>query len=287
MNNSQHTPTASEAMHQICLSSGPVSYRQAGNGPPLLLLHGWGGSSRYWQATMAHLAGIRSIFAPDLPGFGVSPALEDRASGERLAQVVMEFADCLGLEQFDLNGHSFATSMAAYIAVQWPDRVNRLVLTCASTYRNDRELWVVQQIHRILSLWMMLRRPWMAHKPWFCRAVARRFFYRVPSDDIMLHNNMADFLRMDRRTAIESAISTADLLAHSLLRQVQSPTLVIGTRHDMIMPTRGLPIIAELIPNARLAWIERCGHLPMLERPDRYHALLTQFFATEERPICL
>jgi pimeloyl-ACP methyl ester carboxylesterase len=264
-------------MQQVNLAGNLVYYRHAGNSPPLILLHGWGGSSRYWQTTMERLAPIRSIYAPDLPGFGASPPLSDVASGQRLAALVIDFADALGLEQFDLNGHSFCAGVAVYIASRWPQRVRKLVLTCFSTFRNERERLIVDQIHRLMSLWLALRQPWMGRLRPFYRAIASRFFYRVPADDALLRENFIDFLRMDKRTALESAASAGSPAITTALRAVAAPTLLIGARQDTIMPSPGVPEVARLVPNCRLVWIERCGHLPMIERPAIYHRLLHEF----------
>ncbi len=276
-------PNALETMHthapmeQVTLTGGPVYYRCAGAGPPLLLLHGWGGSSRYWQATLTQLADLRRSYAPDLPGYGTSPPLAEAATSERMAALVIELADRLGLEQFDLNGHSFCAGVAVYIAARWPQRVRRLILTCFSTFRNERERLLVDQVHKLMALWMNLRRPWMGELRPVYRAIASRFFYRTPSDNALLQANFADFLRMDRRTALESAASAGSPAITAALRAVSAPTLLIAARHDNIMPPAGTPTVAQLIPNCRLVWIERCGHLPMLERPDIYHRLLRTF----------
>lgn len=266
-------------MASLPLWDGPVFFREAGAGPrtPLLLLHGWGGSSRYWEATLAAFSGDRRVLAPDLPGFGASPPLAGPATASRLAELVVAFADAMGLAQFDLNGHSFCASVAVYIAARNPGRVRRLVLSCMSTFRDERERRMVEQVHHILGLWMALRRPWMAQWRGFYRAVGSRFFYRAPADDTILRDAVADFLRMDKRTALESAASSSDAAINPALGAVPCPSLVIGARQDQIMPPRGTPEVARLIPDSRLAWIERCGHLPMIERPDEYHAVLRAF----------
>jgi pimeloyl-ACP methyl ester carboxylesterase len=59
------------------------------------------------------------------------------------------------------------------------------------------------------------------------------------------------------------------------------PTLLIGARQDNVMRTAGTPYIAQLIPDCRLVWMERCGHLPMIERPDLYNRLLREFLLAE------
>lgn len=269
---------APDTLASRTLWDAPVFYRDAGAGPhpPLLLLHGWGGSSRYWLPTLAAF-GDRRVVAPDLPGFGDSPPLRGPATADRLAEWVVAFADAMGLDQFDLNGHSFCASVAVYVAVRFPGRVRRLVLSCMSTYRDERERKVVSHVHNILALWMSLRRPWMAQRRLFYRAVGSRFFYRLPANDALLRTAVADFLKMDRRTALESAGGAGDPAINRDLACLTCPTLVIGARQDNIMPPAGTPEVARLIPDSRLAWIERCGHLPMIERPDVYHALVRGF----------
>ncbi len=268
-------------MQKVVLSSGPIYYRKDGNGPPFLLLHGWGGSSRYWIGTLKRLADIRTVYAPDLPGYGESPPLHVEITPERMSALVLEFADVLGLQQFDLNGHSFSANVAAYLAAYQAERIGRLVLTCASTFRGERERQRVREVHRLAGLWVKMRRPWMGRAPRFYRQVARVFFYRVPNDDELLRESVDDFLRMDRRTGIESAMNAASPDYNVILQRITAPTLVIGARQDAVMPDHGPPTVANLVPDSRLYWIENCGHLPMIERPHMYHHLLRQFLTND------
>ncbi len=261
---------------------GPIAYRQHGQGAPLLLLHGWGGSSRNWCQTLTGLGKHYSVYALDLPGYGESPPWHPVPGIERTAALVIECANALGLEQFDLNGHSLATTVAAFCAATAPDRVRRLILTCASTYRSEAERWLVARIHYVLKLWVKLRRPWMAHKRWFYRAIARRFFYRLPHNDEVVRASVEAFLRMDRDTALLHARDVALVDYHAALRRITAPVLIVGARQDNIMPPAGTPRVAELLPNSRLIWIERCGHLPMIERPVLYQRVLDQFLQDKE-----
>ncbi|MEI8308452.1 MAG: alpha/beta hydrolase [Chloroflexales bacterium] len=269
--------SADSALDHVMIGGRPIYYRRRGAGIPLLLLHGWGGSSRYWRGTLDALSDAHDIIAPDLPGFGESPPLDGLANVHRVVDTVVAFADRLGLTQFDINGHSFSASVAVYLAARHPERVRRLVLTSFSTFRNETERRIVAKVHNILALWMALRRPWMANRRMFYRAVSSRFFYRLPADDRVLRESFTDFLKMDKRTSLESAGSAGDPLINPALTQVRAPTLIIGSRHDRIMPPAGTPMAAKLVPNSRLVWIEQCGHLPMIERPDMYHRLLSEF----------
>jgi pimeloyl-ACP methyl ester carboxylesterase len=111
----------------------------------------------------------------------------------------------------------------------------------------------------------------------FYRAAASRFFYRPPGDDTVLRDAFADFLKMDRRTALETAASAGSRAINLALASVSRPTLVVGARQDTIMPPAGTPEVARLVPGSRLIWLERCGHLPMVERPALYNGALREF----------
>lgn len=272
----------------IQLPSCAIAYRQSvscseAHLPPLILLHGWAGSSRDWETTLDNLSDIRCIYALDLPGYGKSPPLNQLKTlshtgiSEHMAALVIQFADAMGLEQFDINGHSFATMVATYVAAYWPQRVRRLVLTCASTYRNEAERLLTGQVHQIMQVWVNLRRPWMTQVRPVYRTMAGRYFYRLPANDALLRDIVDDFLQMDKQTGIISASDSSNPNFNTALQQVAAPTLVVGARQDTIMPPAGTPHVARLLPNGKLTWIDRCGHLPMIERPEIYNRLLRDF----------
>lgn len=294
-----HTLEATLQPQLMTLPDARVVYRQAGNGPPMILIHGWGASSRYWLTTMAHLSDIRKCYAPDLPGFGESQPIAGMASAERMAALVIDFADSLGLERFDLNGHSFGAGVAAYLAARWPHRVNRLVLTCFSVPRNNMERLVLAQTHQQMELslrlwkpWLNLWQPWLnLWQPWVVlqlnvpplpRLLASHYFYQTPDDNQLIQEGIIDLLRMDARTALESASSLGDPIIVMALPDVTAPSLLLGARQDMIMPTSGVEVAARMMPNCRLAWIDRCGHVPMVEQPIAYHQALRDFLTRVE-----
>lgn len=263
----------------IRLSNGyTIYYRKAGRGAPVLLVHGWGGSSRYWRDTITFLSETHTVYALDLPGYGQSPPMIiEPATPERLSRLVLEFTDAMQIETFDIVGHSLGASLSAYIAAGWPERVNHLVMTCVGTYRNKHERRLIKVMHRLMMVWLRLRQPWMLRVPLAYRRIASRFFYQLPEDDVLLRECVADFLNMDRRSAKDSAIGMVGHTLVSVLRQIQVPTLVIGAMNDRLTPRYGPPSVNRLIPDSRLSWIEQCGHLPMLEQPDVYHGLLSDF----------
>lgn len=271
------TYAAPITLGELVVQGKPVVYRRAGSGPTVLLLHGWGGSSAYWAATMTALADGYTLIAPDMPGFGASPPLGETTDVPRLIAWLEAFTTTLALDRFALNGHSFASGLAAHFATRNPHQVTKLILTSFSTFRNEAERKLVDSVHHVMALWMALRRPWMAQRRMFYRAVGGRFFYKIPSDDAVLQAAFSDFLKMDKRTALETARSAGNPTITAALQGIQAPTLLIGARQDRIMPPVGTPVAAKLIPNAELQWIEQCGHLPMIERPAEYQRLVRTF----------
>ncbi len=154
--------------HRLTLADGPVVYRKVTDGkPPLLLVHGWGGFSRHWQETPEHLSDIRDLYALDLPGHGETPARPGATGPEAMANLVIDFADRLGLDRFDLNGHSWGAAVAILVAANWPERVDRLVLTSLGMARNALERFALTQAYHQMNLALSLWRPWLAmSRPW-------------------------------------------------------------------------------------------------------------------------
>lgn len=287
-------------MEQMTLSHGTISYHQAGQGDPLLLIHGWGGSSRYWQKTVQHFSQQYCVYAPDLPGYGASPPMNGDINGERFADILKEFIERHNIETCHLVAHSFGSSVAALFAARWPERVRSLVLTCFSTFHNEFERRLIEQMLNQMGVSLAMWQPWMSFwHPWMgvwqswmslwrsqtpgsipsiYQTIAWRFFYTIPSDDRLLRESMEDFLQMDQRTSLQTIFSALSPTIPETFQQIVTPTLLVATRQDMIMPQYGAEAVEQLIPDCRLVWIDQCGHVPMIEKPATYHQLLQTFF---------
>lgn len=273
-----------------------LAYRQAGEGPPLLLLHGWGASSRYWLSTLARLGTTHTCYAPDLPGFGASPPLSSAASISQLASLIGAFASALGLEQFDLNGHSFGASVAICMAAQQPARVRRLVVTSFGVRPNAFErAWLgVAQGHAALALaasqpLVELARPvlrplgalaaqTLGTSP-FAAALAGWYVARLPDDPTLLQAGSDDMARMDFGAHLACVASIGDPALPAALRAVQAPALFIGGDSDRVASPAELRAASALVPGSTSVVLARCGHLPMVEQEAAYHAAISAFLA--------
>lgn len=276
------------------LAHSEICYRQSGDGPPLLLIHGWGASSRYWYGTQAHLAGRHTSYAIDMPGFGASPALAQPGGVARLAELAIEFADALGIGQFDLNGHSFGGAVAVYIAAHWPARVRRLVVTAFGVQRSALARACLGLAHAPATLALQFGQPlidlWrpfqsqlrpvaemLMSTPPIPDLLASWYLERAPEDRRLLREGIADLLDMDVGAHLASAISISDPSLAEALQTLSAPALFVGGTNDRVVPADDLRAAAEMARARRVLVIEQCGHVPMIEQPDTYHAALREF----------
>ena len=275
------------------LSYGELAYRQAGDGPPLLLLHGWSASSRYWYTTQAQLADMRTCVAPDLPGFGASPPLAEPGRIMRLAELMIELADALGLDTFDLNGHSFGGAVALVLAARWPDRVRRLVVTSFGVRRSPLERALLGATYAPANFALQLGLPWLNMwrpalrqlRPFTAQVLATPplpsllagwYLDRVPSDPQLLREGVADLVEMDVGAHLACLASVGDPALQAALPTVVAPALFVGGERDRVVPADDLRAAAELARGQALL-LPGCGHVPMIEQPAAYHAALREF----------
>jgi pimeloyl-ACP methyl ester carboxylesterase len=250
----------------------------------LLYIHGWGGSSRYWKDSMTAFAEIRNGIAPDLPGFGRSPAAADDRmyTHAGYAECLAGLLDALGVARCDVVAHSYGCGPAIHLAQREPDRVQRLVLSNFSTFRDERERRFVAAMHGISALPVRLRRFRFARGRAFARLLGSQFFYRRPADDV-LQGGLEDFLAMDAHAAHVSAAASLGWDTPEALRSLTQPVLFIHARQDRIMPPRNAAYTAALAPRGRLEWIDECGHMPMVEKPEEFRTLVREWI-DEGRP---
>lgn len=281
----------------IDLPVGRVAYRRAGEGPPLLLIHGWGASSRYWLGAFALLAEHHDLIALDLPGFGESPPGRGPTNLATLTAAVVELCEALGLEQAAVAGHSLGGGVAMLLAAHRPALVRRLALVSFGLPRTTAEAAVMGALHMQLTALTTLWAPWLAFwAPWFAAArplrtaawtspplpvfLAAPMVRRLPEMPYAaLALGAADLAAMDTRAGVEAASTSGDPAVMAAARLVSTPTLVISGSEDPLFPAAAAQALVSAMPNAGLVLIEGCGHVPMAETPAAFYATLQAFVA--------
>lgn len=230
-----------------------VAYRVGGAGPAVVLLHGLGGSGRWWGRNVPALAARYRVHVVDLVGFG-----ESRGGGPfaiaGAEEILLGWLDRLGLERVALVGHSMGGRIAAELAADAPARVERLVLVNAALFAAGGER------ARRLPVWG-LAGSWRSTAPDFLPLLA------------------LDALRTDPRAFWRAAIELLTTDAEAKLPRVSAPTLLVWGERDTLVPPAVGERIARLLPRAELVSIPGAGHNPMWERAAVFNELLLGFLA--------
>lgn len=250
---------------------------QASNVFPILLIHGWGGTGNYWEETALALSETARVIVPDLPGTGRSQPVRYAQNMFDQVQNLADLLDELALDRVQVVGHSMGSAMAVLLADKCPQRVERLVLTSLSFFIKEWQEHVYRAVMQAFRMTMGLRAEWMVNVPGLPQMMASRYFHRIPRDQDLLKQGLRDYLQLDAATAMACAYNAPDTAIPEAGARLQAPTLLVACRQDHVMPPENVDHTASVIPNCEVVWIEECGHLPMLEKPQDYLTVLRDF----------
>ena len=234
-----------------------IRYMAAGEGKPLVHLHGAGGM----RLTPAHdlLSRRYQVIAFEMPGFGQSPENTRTRTMVELAATMGAVVTSLGIEQFNLMGTSFGGKVALWLAAQQPDRVRSLVLEAPAAIRPAGS------------------RP-ASGTP---EEIARRLYAHperlgpLPAVDPTVEAQTSALVGR-----LRGPDRDADLEAR--MRDLATPTLVLfGTRDSMISPDMGRCYKA-LLPNCHLVLVYDAGHAIGTERPEAFVEVTIDFLERHE-----
>ena len=273
----------------VTLHGRPVTYAQAGSGPVLLLIHGMGGTFENWQAVIEPLARQHTVLAPDLPGHGASaPGAGDYSIGA-LAAGLRDLLIALGHERATLVGHSLGGGIAMQFAYQFPEMTERLVLVSSGGL--GREVSPVLRAAALPGANLFIAAtagPGRTVGSALARVLAA-VGLRPNADVAEVLRGYASLADPDRRAAflatLRSVIHTGGQRVHAgdrLYLAEGMPVLIIWGERDPIIPRHHGENAHEAIPASQLEVFEGVGHLPQLEAPGRFIAVLERFLAENE-----
>jgi pimeloyl-ACP methyl ester carboxylesterase len=242
-----------------------IQLYEGGDGPPLLYLHGAG--TYWWLPAHDRLATSHHVYAPVHPGFGASTGVEEIEDIEDLVFHELDVLDALGLDRVDVVGTSLGGWIAAELALRQPQRVRRLVLVDAAGLRLPEvptpDLFLATPPESRELLFADPRGP-----------VAMAAIPDVPPPP----EKMA--LIMKGREAAARVLWNPHVRYRKLrsrLDRIKTPTLVVWGAQDRLFPPAYGEAWAKGLPNARLVTIDRCGHLPHVEAPERFAEVTLDF----------
>lgn len=247
-----------------------VQYKVAGQGPLILMLHGWGRGSISYVRVMELLAqqGYQ-VIVPDLPGFGKTLPPQDAWGVNEYSQFAFQFAQKLSLPKFFLLGHSFGGQVAVKLAIEHPELVRGLILYGAAVIRKEPTTKVkfLQTVARfgnaVFSVFPLS----------LVKYFMRTAFYRF------LGIGSSAYAKGVMRE-VRNKIVRQDL-SH-FLPGVSLPVLILWGDKDKSTPLADAHFIKEKIPQASLVVFPGATHLIHQEMPEKFVANITSFLSNNQ-----
>jgi pimeloyl-ACP methyl ester carboxylesterase len=232
----------------VQLSSETLYAEISGAGRPLILIHGLGGSSHCWAWNVPALAHSCRVHVIDLLGFG-------RSRGQRFvlreaAGLLVRWMDQRGLGRASVVGHFMGGLIAACLAAQFPERVERLGLVAAAVLPVER--------HSLHHAWRLVRR--LPHLPLTLLSVLGTDALRAGPVTLI--------------TALRELLST-DIRLN--LAGIEAPTLIIWGERDATLPLAVGRQLQRHLPQAAFLVLPGAGHFPMWDRPTAFNKAVMQF----------
>jgi pimeloyl-ACP methyl ester carboxylesterase len=273
----------------ISVHGRTVSYLEAGEGPLLLLVHGMAGTARNWDAVIEPLALHNTVVAPDFPGHGESaPGGGDYSLGS-LASGLRDLMIALGHERATLVGHSLGGGVALQFTYQFPELVERLVLVSSGGL--GPEVGAILRAAALPGADLFIRStaaPGSAVVGRLSGALGK-IGLRPNADLAEVGRAYSSLADADRRKAflstLHAVVDTDGQRVAALDRLYLAenlPILIVWGERDPIIPVgHGRAAHAQL-PGSRLEVFPDAGHVPMLESPGRFAAVLQRFLDETE-----
>ncbi|WP_229784416.1 alpha/beta fold hydrolase [Deinococcus radiotolerans] len=230
-----------------------LSVRRTGVGPPVVLVHGLSGSTRWWRFNVPALKQEHTVYSLDLSGYGLSRGRPSRTVREA-ADLICAWLDTHDLRAVTLVGHSMGGQISLHVAAQRPERVQNLVLVCASG---------LLRANAARTALHLPRAAWLGER----RFIGRIVLDGLRAGPVNLWRNATDLLR----DTVQDALPF-----------IHARTLIVWGERDILVPIALGQLLHEALPGSRFEVIPRAGHVAMVDRPAAFNAILLDFLGRGE-----
>jgi 3-oxoadipate enol-lactonase len=253
-------------------SGGMISYREFGEGSPVVFLHAFPLDSRMFEPQAEALAGFCRLITPDYPGFGRSPRSPAQPDMRYYAEGVRGLLDRLKLARVVLGG----VSMGGYVAFEclrlFPERVSGLVLANTRPEPDSEE---IRENRKKMSRRVAEEGVEVLVELQMERLLAKS---TLENDEGVVEKVRAMILESNPNGVVAALGAMRERPDSTpLLEKIAVPTLVIGGEEDGISSPEVMGAMAERIPDSRHVTLPNAGHLSNLEAPEGFNAALKDF----------
>lgn len=247
---------------------GRIHYVEAGSGTgtPLLLTHSGGASLHEFDGNLDYLSQYTRVIAWDLPGHGDSGLTTTHLSVEDYAKATVSLMDALNVDKFHFAGASIGGLTAAELGANHADRLAKLIII--DTQLRTQQWWI-DNWDMVEGMFTEVVQP--------IERVAPRF--KALTDDVYRRWNM-DRSKCGTRMMMDVVWAAREFDVIGQLPKVDVPTLILVGGAGPV--TECIDDFQRLSPNSRLEVLDGCGHFPMIDEPQIFNSLLTDFLGLEK-----
>jgi pimeloyl-ACP methyl ester carboxylesterase len=264
-----------------------MAYLDVGQGSPLILIHGFGGSMWNWEYQYSVLARTHRVIIPDLLGSGLSDKPEDAYTPKRLVEFFRQFMDSLHIPQATLVGNSMGAGLAMAMALDYPERVTRLVLISGFPAQVENSI-ASRQYQRFLyhrpPLWLAKLGNWMAGR----RATEQLLKEIVYNPELIsptviersFHNRQRGGFLPPLYSLLDNIQSWEGQYGNKL-QKISHQVLLLWGDHDRVFPLEVGERVKNLLPHVEWHVIREAGHLAQWEKPAIVNQFILSFLERE------
>jgi len=248
----------------VQVSDHMIAYLEGGEGPAVVLLHGFGSEKDHWNRFAKHLTPRYRVIIPDIPGFGESSKIPAASYDiKKQAARIEDFCAIMGLEKFHLAGNSMGGFIAGVVAAEIPGKILSLCLIDSSGVLSPRKSEFQLALQN-------------GENPLLVNSVEgldRMFalnFNTPPAVPmpvkIILTKKAIDSRAFNRKVERDRINHPLDL--RPLLGRITAPVLIIWGDDDRVLDKSAIPVLQKGLARSTAVIIKDCGHVPLFEKPE-------------------
>jgi pimeloyl-ACP methyl ester carboxylesterase len=283
-----HDAKGNELPHRLVDIGGVDTYVvDAGEGPPALLIHGYGDTADGWRRVVPRLLDRHRVVALDMPPFGRSTRVTQDKLLDFYSNFFPAFLDAMELERATVIGHSLGGAVALRLAVDNPDRVERLGLVAPAGLGPAPPWWWHALTAR--AVWQgALSVPSPFTGPLVRRGLRTFLELRLFDNPRALRDEISHFVEMhgsarDLKALLGAGHACIDCYTGKLLDRsaaLDIPIWMLWGRGDGLVPSLHARAFQQTHPEAKVHVLDDCGHYPHIELPQRFNKLLHDWLDT-------